>query len=169
LVASLKERIVQDGLLFDSAITSHGFAPHLRDYHVAFEVPAVKPEGSGSYIAGSYLYRFTHCTEAHVVTAVRDETWALSWDDHFIDFAAWERAGKPDGFVWGTCWAEAYPGLSYVDKSPLAREWSTRLGRDMHEVILETNTFTLRLVFHDLAVEQLAIGDPATGELRPLK
>ena len=38
-MAGVKERIVQDELLFDNAIVSHGYAPHLRDYHVLVEVP----------------------------------------------------------------------------------------------------------------------------------
>jgi hypothetical protein len=38
----------------------------------------------------------------------------------------------------------------------------------MHEVMIETNTFLLRLVCHDLRVQQLAVGDPATQTLQPL-
>jgi hypothetical protein len=167
-VATVKERIEQDELVFDNAVVSHGFAPHLRDYDVVVDVAAARPDGSGGYIAAKYLYRFTHCTEAHVVTALATETWARSWDDHFTDHTAWESAGAPEGFVWGVCFADAYPGLSYVDESKTAREWSSRLGREMHGVVLQTNAFTLRVVFHDLAVEQLAVGDPASDELRPL-
>jgi hypothetical protein len=44
-----------------------------------------------------------------------DETWRWSWDDLFIDYETCERAGNPEGFVWGVNWADAYPGLEYVD------------------------------------------------------
>ena len=39
----------------------------------------------------------------------------------------------------------------------------------MHEVAIETNVFTLRLVCHDLRVDQLAVGDPWTRELTPIE
>lgn len=39
----------------------------------------------------------------------------------------------------------------------------------MHEVRIETNAWVLRLVFHDLRVEQLAAGDPTTGALTDLQ
>jgi hypothetical protein len=42
----------------------------MRDYDVIIEVPAIRPDGSGSYIEGRYRYRFTHCVEAAVKTKV---------------------------------------------------------------------------------------------------
>lgn len=168
-MTKLRERIEQDEVFLDSTIVSHGFAPHLRDYDIVIEVPAAKPDGSGSYIEGRYRYRFTHCPEVHVTSAVRDDVWQESWDDHFIEYAAWENAGAPSGFVWGVGSADAYPGLSYVPDSPLADSWTKRLGRDMHEVCVESNAFVLRLVCHDSHVERLAVGDPVTGELTPIE
>jgi hypothetical protein len=61
--------------IFDSTITSHGFAPYMRDYDVIAEVPALRPDGSASYIEGRYRYRITHCVEASLVTGVSPETW----------------------------------------------------------------------------------------------
>ena len=37
----------------------------------------------------------------------------------------------------------------------------------MHEVELRTNAFRLRLVFSDLRLTRIAVGDPNTGELTP--
>jgi len=34
----------------------------------------------------------------------------------------------------------------------------------MHEVAVETITFLLRLVCHDLRIQQLAVGDPVTRD-----
>jgi hypothetical protein len=39
----------------------------------------------------------------------------------------------------------------------------------MHEIAIETNTFTLRLVCHDLRIDPLAIGDPWTRQLTPIE
>ena len=47
-----------------------GFTAYMRDYDVIIEVPAIRPDGSGSYIEGRYRYRFTHCVEAAVKTKV---------------------------------------------------------------------------------------------------
>ncbi len=161
----LRERLEADELLFDSAIVSHGFADFMRDYDLVVDVPAAKPHRSGSYIEGRYRYRFTHCVEAHVETTVKPDTWRLSWADEFTDFAAWQEAGSPAGFVWGVEYADAYPGLSYVADSERTARWTEKVGRAMHEIQIETNVYILELVCHDLRVDQLASGDPLTGEL----
>jgi hypothetical protein len=173
-VASLRQRVESDQLFFDSGIVAHGYAPHLRDYDVVIDVSAALPPGLpigdtvGSYIMGRFRYRFTHCPESHVISSVDDDSWRQSWADVFIDFEEWEAADNPEGFVWGVKSAASYPGLSYVTDSSLAASWAERLGHEMHEVMIETNTFFLRLVCHDLRVHQLAVGDPATQTLKPL-
>jgi hypothetical protein len=152
--------------IFDSGIVSHGFTPYMRDYDVVADVPALRRDGSGSYIEGRYRYRFTHCVEAYVQTKVPPGTWQKSWTDEFIDYSAWKAAGEPDGFVWGVEWAEAYPGVETVRSSESAASWSQSLGKQMHSIRIETNAYVISLVCHDLVVTKLASGDPTTGELR---
>jgi len=53
----------------------------------------------------------------------------------------------------------AYPGATYIDDSAKAKQWSNRLGKPMHEVLIETNGHSLDLVFHDLIVRELHPGD----------
>jgi hypothetical protein len=134
--------------LCDSAIVRHGFAPFLRDYDVVAEINRHQ-----------FLYRFSHCTSAWVTTAVADWSWQESWDDVYTDYAAWERAGAPNGYVWGVCYSAVYPGATYVENSELASEWSLKLGQPMHEVRIETNGHNLGLIFHDLIVRELKEGD----------
>jgi hypothetical protein len=155
--------------LFDSAVVRHGFTPYMRDYDVIVEVPAAKPDGSGSYIEGQYRYRFTHCVEAHVETTVKPDAWRFSWTDEFTNYSAWERAGSPGGFVWGVEFSDAYPGASLVADSQRAAEWSEKLDRAMYEIEIETNAFLINLVCHDFRIDQLAVGDPTTGDLRLLQ
>jgi hypothetical protein len=142
---SVPERLAQ---LFDLPVLSHGFAPYQRDYVIESEI------GGRAEHRGHYRFTFTHCVLANLTTAVRDETWKVSWDDRFIDYEHWLKAGAPEGYVWGANWSMAYPGPSYVENSTLAAEWETRLGYAMHEAIIETNAFRLQLVFHDLQVER---------------
>jgi hypothetical protein len=137
--------------LFDLPILEHGFAPYMRDYRIVSEI------GGKSDQRGRYLHTFTHCSVVNVTTTVRDDSWRVSWDDHFTDYQRWLDAGEPDGYVWGANWSLAYPGPTYVEGSALAREWSGRLGRPMHEAVIETNAIRLQIVFHDLKVER--IGD----------
>lgn len=94
--------------------------------------------------------RFCKCK-----TRVRDDVWPRSWEDTLIDYEAWEAAGEPDGYVWGTKWTLAYPGLVYVEGSAIAAEWTARLGKSMHEVTIETDAYLLRVVFHDVRFRQL--------------
>jgi hypothetical protein len=126
----------------------------MRDYDLAIDVPAAVSGGRSPYIEGCYRYRFTHCVVANVTTMVSDSIWKRSWDERFIDYSVWQAAGSPDGYVWGVCWAVAYPGLRYVETSLDAQEWTERLGRLMHEVVIETNTYELRLIFHDVDIQK---------------
>jgi hypothetical protein len=176
-VATFAERIESEGneRFLDGAVVGHGFTPYSRDYDVVIEKPAALPPGvpigdtTGSYVEGRYRYRFTHCVEVHVTTAVRDDVWQESWEEVFTDYDAWQAAGIPDGFVWGVDHADAYPGLSYVKESSRANLWTERLSREMHEILIETNTFVLNLVCHDLRIQRLAVGDPMTRKLIELE
>jgi hypothetical protein len=171
---SVEDRLKSDDLVFDSVVVSHGYAENLRDYQIVIDKPEPLPSGvpvgdsTGFYLEGRYRYTFTHCVEARVGTSVRDEIWRESWDDLFLSHEAWQAAGKPEGFGWWAGSADAYPGLSYVAGSEVAKEWSSRLRHDMHEIILETNVFTLRLIFHVYRVEKTWQGDPTTQEVMPL-
>lgn len=156
------------GPLFDNAIVAHHFTPYMRDYDVLVDTAAPLPDGKGSYHEGRYRYRFTHCVVAHVTTTVNDYLWKSSWEDYFTDYSSWEAAGTPEGYVWGVCESIAYPGLRYVEDSLEAQEWRERLVRLMHEVVIETNAFALRLIFHDVDICKIAKGNPLTGELLPL-
>jgi hypothetical protein len=134
--------------LFDSSIVRHGFAPFLRDYDIVAEINKCQ-----------FLYRFSHCTSATVTTAVSDRAWQKSWEDIYTDYSAWNGSGGPEGYVWGVCYSDAYPGATYVDNSVPAKEWANRLGHPMHEVRIETNGHNLDLVFHDLRVREISEGD----------
>lgn len=97
-----------------------------------------------------------------------DESWRLSWTDEYTHYRAWEQAGEPAGYVWGVEYMVAYPGLTYIANSTLAQEWSQRLGKLLHEVLIETNGHNIRLVFYDVVITKIAQGHPDTNELSPL-
>ncbi len=158
---------LETSYLFDNGIIEHHFTPYLRDYDIIVEVQANTPNGQG-YIEGRYLFRFTHCVLAKVTTAVSDRAWQVSWGDVYIDYKAWEEAGEPEGYVWGVCYSDVYPGLTYIEQSPLAEEWSMRLGHTMHEIFIETNGHNIRLVFHDVIIRKIAQGNPETKQLTML-
>ncbi|HLZ50048.1 MAG TPA: hypothetical protein VKP61_04815 [Candidatus Acidoferrum sp.] len=141
---------LERGQLFDGAIVRHGFTPYLRDYDIVAYF-AKGPE---------YLYRFSHCPIAEVTTAVPDDVWQRSWGDDFIDYSEWLKSGEPAGYVWGVCESTVYPGAKYIADSRLAQEWTSRLGKQMHEVLIITNGHNLHLVFHDLSVKKLKETDP---------
>ena len=149
----VQERLEEYGGFVDVGILRHGFASHMRDHDVLFEAMWGKKEWGDD--KGTYRLRFTHCPEVSTETSVSDASWRESWSDIFVDYEDWIEAGEPDGFVWGVCWSCAYPGLRYVKSSSLAREWSKRLDKQMHEVVIDTEAFHLRVVFHDYTVTKL--------------
>ena len=154
--------------LFDNAIVHHGFVSYMRDYEVIVETAAATPDRRRSYLEGRYRFLFTHCVRADVETRIRDETWQASWSDEFINYSDWETAGTPAGFVWGVQYMDAYPGATIVAESETAAEWTSRLGKPMSEVTIETNAQLIRIVFHGLDVYKVAEGDPATNELNEI-
>jgi len=165
---TVQEKLAE-GPMFDNGIVEHHFTPYLRDYDIVVEAVAPSPKGNRFYVEGYYRYRFSHCVVAHVETAVQDKAWRNSWDDVFIDFETWQKAGSPDGYVWGVCYSAVYPGLTYVEGSHLAHEWSERLGKPMHEVFIETNGHNIQLVFHDIKIDKIAQGNPETKEITPIE
>lgn len=134
----------------DFGVLGHGYLPYMRDYAVVVQLAGDSPS------SGVHRCIFTHCVIAHVTTRVRDTTWSASWGDELIDYETWQKSGEPDGFVWGTNWSLAYPGLSFVPDSPDASDWSTRIGKEMHEITIETEAFYLRLVCHDVRMERIS-------------
>lgn len=66
-----------------------------------------------------------------------------------------ERAGEPEGYVWGTNIIGAYPGFGQVNNSAKADEWSKRLNRTMQEVQLEAEIFKFNFIFHNWTIKKL--------------
>jgi hypothetical protein len=135
---------------YDFGVMSHGFAPHGRDYVFIVQI------GRG----GTHELIFTHVVEMHYETRVRDDVWPGSWDDVLTDYSAWEAAGAPDGYVWGSNWSLAFPGLVAADNDPLAAQWSKRMGRPMYAMTIETDRFRISLIFSGVRQRKLSDESP---------
>lgn len=135
--------------LIDSAILSHGFTPYKRDYFFHIETLWKEP------FAGQYLVLFRHCYDFAYTTFTGAETLIQSWDDIFIDFDKYEKAGGPDGYVWGTNFIGAYPGFKQIENSAKADEWTKRLGKQMHEAEVEGEIFRMNLIYFDWTIKKL--------------
>jgi len=144
------EQKLKDLDLTDVALFRHGFCQYMRDYYLEYESGGIQP------YAGRYICWFTHCVIANTETRVDTEVWKKSWGREYIDYQDWLNAGEPDGIVWGTNWSLMNPGLEYHPKSELAGEWSLRLGKEMHEVTIDTEIFHIQLIFHDVFIQKLS-------------
>lgn len=133
----------------DFAVLAHGFAPHGRDY-------CLHVQDCLGRDPGEHMIEFTHVVRVDYETRVREDVWPRSWTDEFTDYADWEAMGKPDGYVWGTNWSNAYPGISAIEPSQIANGWGQRLGREYFEATVETDRFWLRIVFHDIRHRKLS-------------
>ena len=150
--------------LYDVRLVSHEFTTYLRDYTVVTEQSAADINGD-SYIFARYLYCFTHCVYVQISTALTDEIWHKSWPDSFLEFETWRSAGSPEGFAWWVRSSDAYRGFIFKPDSPLAADWTNRLSQPMHELLIETNTHNITLVFNDVHIKKIAKGNPETKEL----
>jgi len=131
------------GDLIDSAILSHGFMPYKRDYYFHIETLWKEP------FAGQYLVLFRHCYDFTYTTFTGAETLIQSWDDLFIDFEKYEKAGAPEGYI------GAYPGFTKLDNSVKANEWTKKLGRQMNEVEVEGEILRMNLIYYDWTIKKL--------------
>ena len=133
----------------DFGVMEHGFLSHGRDYYFIIETSIGKDPGR-------HQLQFTHVTDLIYNTAVADEFWGKSWADEFVNYQAWLDAGEPEGYVWGNCWSLAWPGMSAVEPSSKAEEWSSRLGRAMYEATIQTDRFRITLVFHSIRTKKIS-------------
>lgn len=138
--------------VFDQGIVYHGFADYMRDYDIFIYATADPRTG----IKPEYLrYRFKYCVRATATTALPVEVWARSLDDRLTNY---ETGGDMDGYVWGVCWQELYPGAKLQLDSDEAQAWSAHLDRPFYEAKIETNGHNLSLIFADLEVEPVEAG-----------
>ena len=120
----------------DFGVMSHGFAPHGRDYLWVVEAPS-----------GTYEITLTHVVELRYETRVLNRAEAGSWDDLLTDYATAYLPGAPEGYVWGSNWSLAYPGLAAPDNDTAAAQWSERTGRPMYAMSSETDRFKVSIIF----------------------
>jgi hypothetical protein len=128
---------------YDFAVVEHGFAPHGRDYRFLIQDSLCNDPGT-------YELVFTHVVDLKFETRVADDLWSKSWPDEFTDYARWKTAGSPEGYVFGTDWSLAYPGITILSAIPNASSWSNRLQHPMHSASIETDRFCISLVFSDV-------------------
>jgi hypothetical protein len=133
----------------DVAVLQHGFAEHGRDYRFVIQ-DSIGPK------PGTYELTFTHIVQLTYETRVRDDVWPDSWVDVFLDYQRWQAADSPPGYVWGTNWSLAYPGIEAPSDAPEALDWSRRLGKQMHSMSIETERFRIAMVFHEVLVRRLS-------------
>jgi len=134
---------------YDFGVLEHGFAPHGRDYRFIIQDTLCNDPGT-------YELTFTHVVVLKYETCVGEKVWPRSWADEFTDYAKWKAAGEPEGYVFGTEWSLAYPGISILLASPDAQDWSKRLQRPMYSASVETDRFCISLVFSEARHRKLS-------------
>ena len=132
----------------DFAVLDHGFLQHGRDYSMVVESALGKDPGR-------HRFQFTHVVAMTYSTRISADLWQASWNDLYVNFDEWEVAGMPAGVVWGTNWCLADPGIKAVEPSALAADWASKLEQPMYEMRLETDRFSLTLVFHSLRIAKI--------------
>ena len=144
-------KLLREGLSeFDFGIVRHGFEDHGRDYTFLIQDGLCGEPGT-------YELTFTHVVFLKSETRVCDDAWLRPWGgDEFTHYSAWLAAGEPQGFIFGTNWSLAYPGISAPAANPDAEAWAKRLGRPMHAVEIETERFLIFLVFADAKLKTIS-------------
>jgi hypothetical protein len=144
MAITVKELLQREDF-FDAAVLRHGFTDYMRDYEIIIGARNGPPN------TDIHKYQFVGCVEVEYHTKVVPHIFLQSLSDEFV-YAGPDYPDKkePSGFIWGVRYSTAYPGLKYLDDGERAQYWSHLMDRKMHEVILETEAFYLRLVFADM-------------------
>jgi hypothetical protein len=134
---------------YEFGVLEHGFAPHGRDYRFVIQDSLCSDPGT-------YELVFTHVVDLKYETRVGDTVWQTSWTDEFTDYAKWKNSGEREGYVFGTDWSLAYPGIKIPASSRKAQEWSERLEHPMYSASIETDRFFISLVFSKVCHRKLS-------------
>lgn len=144
---------------YDFGVMEHGFLRHGRDYRFLIQdslcILCIDP--------GTYELIFTHVVDLKYETRVADDLWLKSWTDEFTDFVKWKNSGEPEGYVFGTSWSLAYPGIEAPLSNREAQIWSERLQRPMYSASIETDLFFISLIFSAVLHRKLS---DETGVIR---
>lgn len=132
----------------DFGVLEHGFVPHGRDYRFVVQDSLCRDPGT-------YELVFTHVVDLRYETRVGASVWQLSWTDEFTDYAKWKAAGEPYGYIFGTDWSLAYPGITLLASTEVD-EWSKRLQHQMYSASIETDRFSISLVFSEVRHRKLS-------------
>jgi hypothetical protein len=127
----------------DFGVLEHGFVPHGRDYRLVIQDSLCKDPGT-------YELTFTHVVDLKYETRVGDNVWFISWGDEFTDYTTWTASGEPEGYVFGTDWSLAYPGITIPPPNSDEQDWTKRLQHPMYSASVETDRFRISLVFSDV-------------------
>jgi hypothetical protein len=141
--------------LHDKELIFHGFTPYMRDYEMVVYEP-VDPNPKYGLVPRHLRFLFRHCTEATVTSRVRPEVWSRSLSDELLKVRHVSRDAT--GYVWGVESQELYPGARVVKGSKRAACWADRLGIAFHEVLVESNSQAIGLVFSEVTVSEVTPG-----------
>ena len=139
--------------LFDNDLMFHGFTDYMRDYELIVYQSA---DPRSEFVPRHLRFLFRFCPEVAVRSSVRPEVWSRSLGDHLLDTHHVTR--ESSGYVWGVRCQLLYPGATIVQDSERAKVWGEQIGLGFHEVLIEGNAQSIRIVFSDLVVEEVADG-----------
>src|SRR5262245_48375694 len=115
----------------DATICRHGFTDYMRDYDV------IVGARNGPPNTDLHRYQFIGCVEARYETVL--EKWfnqSIS-DDFVLSGPDYPEKDDPDGFIWGVRFSVPQVGFEYIENGERAKYWSEKIGRKMHEVVVE--------------------------------
>jgi len=141
----------------DFAVMEHGRVSHDRDYKFVIQDSLCNDPGT-------YELVFTHVVDLKYTTRVGDTIWRTSWTDEFTDYSKWQASGEPEGYVFGTDWSLAYPGIKFPVSSPEEQSWSERLQRLMYSASIETDRFCISLIFSEVRHRKLSDETGVVGQ-----
>jgi hypothetical protein len=131
--------------LDDSSIINHGHLENNRDYQLIGYLLGMNQHSEVKYIFKGCLEVEYKCT---VIPA------AFSMDDRLLDIKRQEEPGYPDAYIWDAGVIN-YPGWTLEEGTAVLKNFKQTYGIEFRRFILETNGFTLSIVFHELDIELL--------------
>ena len=132
--------------LFDQSIIRHGSLDNVRDYEII------------GYLCGADLdaevqYIFKGCIQADYKIKLAD-TKHFSMDDRLLDLQRQNEPDFPKAFIWGAG-VVVYPGWTLTQDTDELKQLEKNYGVTFSKISIDTNAYSLTLVFHDIETKVL--------------
>lgn len=142
---TIKEKL-EEFDLFDQAIIRHGSLDNVRDYEIIGYLSCADLDAEVQYI-------FKGCIQSDYKIKLVDPK-HFSMDERLLDLTRQDEPDYPKAFIWAAG-VMVYPGWTLAQGTDELKQLEKNYGVSFSKISIDTNAYSLTLVFHDVETKVL--------------